>query len=383
MMAKSAVARRAVVLDGSNIVSGGHRDTEQKPNGNRLVSAINLYRSNGYDVYPCIKGSTFFFMSGEKLIDYGDPEKGKHPKSLGYDALNKLTERNSSPRLRTFKWDDDMHIINLALEKNAWIVTNDTFEDSWDHNKQEPKKRERTNYPHLDWDEIDDMTWGTSRHAHKDRVIADDTWRTEDDSFLHPTLKPAPVPLISDEYANLRKATASLGGALQDIERLTENHSDSGGPNFMESISKQIYWMSERYRKIEDLIPDPQMPSEEELGAKTVVELREICDMFSLKKSGRKKDIIERILESQKSVEAPVEKEPKEKGTKECGKIVTENLKKTPPRNRPKKKAALLKHIEVMRNERWGEERNVLIVNWLVQKKKIRIKDNGEIIYSL
>ena len=142
--------RRAVVLDGSNIISGGHRNPDQDPNGNRLTSAINLYKSKGYDVFPCIKGGTLYFMSGDCGIDRLDPSKGCHPKAPGYDALNKLTEKNSNPRLRTYTRDDDMHIIALALEKNAWIVTNDTLEDSWDREQKKPKHRERNIYPDYD-----------------------------------------------------------------------------------------------------------------------------------------------------------------------------------------------------------------------------------------
>jgi len=78
----------------------------------------------------------------------------------------------------------------------------------------------------------------------------------------------------------------------------------------MEKISIHAHRISERYREMSDLIPDPQIPSEEELKRKKVVELREICEILSLKKGGLKKEIIERILESQKPEETSAEEEP-------------------------------------------------------------------------
>jgi len=286
-------------LDGANIAHGG-KSSDQKLDGNRLISAIQLYESKGYEVLPCLKGGTYYMMSGNAV----DFKTGKKiPKAPGYDSLRKLTEHNSHPRLRTYKKDDDLHIIHLALERNAWIVTNDTFEDKTDRETKEVTTRERSNYPELDWKKIDDMTWGTSRRG--DRAYTDDTWRTEGPTFLHPTLKPAPAPLFVDDDAEIRGSIHQLGVVLQDIARLSENSS-----GYMEKISIHAHWISERYREMSDLIPDPQIPSEEELKGKKVVELREICEILSLKKGGLKKEIIERILESQKLEETPAEEEP-------------------------------------------------------------------------
>ena len=298
-MSKTGSLRRTVVLDGANIVHGG-KSSDQKIDGNRLISAIQLYESKGYEVLPCIKGGTLFMMSGSAV----DFETGKKiPKAPGYNSLRQLTEHNSHPRLRTYKKDDDLHIIHLAIERNAWIVTNDTFEDKTDRETKEVTTRERSNYPELEWEKIDDMTWGTSRRG--DRAYTDDTWRTEGPTFLHPTLKPAPAPLFVDDDAEIREAIHQLGVVLQDIARLSENSS-----GYMEKISIHAHRISERYREMSDLIPDPQIPSEEELKRKKVVELREICEILSLKKGGLKKEIIERILESQKPEETSAEEEP-------------------------------------------------------------------------
>ena len=278
-MTQPASSRTTVVLDGSNIVHGGKSSISQDPDGNRLISAIGLYESKGYTVLPCMKGGTYFVMSG----------KAKNmPKAPGYDALEALAKNKE---LKVFSKDDDLHIIHLALSRDAWIVTNDTFEDLRDKETGEIIPRERTNYPELDWDLIDEMTWGTRRSGV--RAYADDTWKTDGQKFLHPTLKTAPKPIFGDENTEIRKTIIRLGTTLQDIVRLSENGSEQ-----MAWINVEARALIQRQRTMAKMVPLPTIPDEQGLSQRTVSELKVICDFLGIKKSGLKSAIIERILES-------------------------------------------------------------------------------------
>ena len=49
-----------VVIDGSNVIAGGSRGTDS--NGHRLISAIELYESKGYNVLPRMNLRTYGWM---------------------------------------------------------------------------------------------------------------------------------------------------------------------------------------------------------------------------------------------------------------------------------------------------------------------------------
>ena len=55
------------------------------------------------------------------------------------------------------------------------------------------------------------------------------------------------------------------------------------------------------------------MPERDDLEKMTVPMLKQICEQYGIKKSGRKEEIIQRILESEESNENPAEKNPEEK----------------------------------------------------------------------
>ena len=282
--------RRTVVLDGSNIVHGGKGARSQEPDGNRLMSAIALYESKGYVVIPCMKKGTFHVMSGEAL---NRETEEKIPKAPGFDSLLPLSK---SRFLRLFKSDDDLHIIHLALLKNAWIVTNDTFEDSRHHESGELIPRERTSHPELDWDLIDEMTWGTTRSGH--RVYADDTWKTEGPKFIHPTLIHAPTSLFEDEYTEIREAISQLAHILQEVVRLSEKE---------DSRITDVNGMARKWvrsvKRMAKMIPGQKTPDRESLSQMTVQELKKMCLELDLKRTGKKAELVDRILEALPSEE--------------------------------------------------------------------------------
>ena len=306
--------RRTVVLDGSNIVHGGSGVKSQELDGNRLMSAIALYESKGYVVIPCMKGGTFHVMSGEAL----NRESGhKIPKAPGFDSLQLS---NKSGFLRLFSSDDDLYIIHIALLKNAWIVTNDTFEDYRHPESGELIPRERTSHPELDWDLIDEMTWGTNRSGH--RVYADDTWKTEGPKFIHPTLSHAPTSLFEDEYTEIREAISQLSHILQEVVRLSEKEdsriTDVNGMarNWVHSV-----------KRMAKMIPGLKTLDRESLTQMTVQELKKMCLELDLKRSGKKAELVDRILEALPSEETSEESQEHEifiplKNRNEAGAII-------------------------------------------------------------
>ena len=286
--------RRTVILDGSNIVHGGRGARSQDPDGNRLISAISVYESKGYDVIPCMKGGTFHVMSGEAL---NRETEEKIPKAPGFDSLEHLSK---SGFLRLFKSDDDLHIIHLALHKNAWIVTNDTFEDFRHPESGELIPRERTTHSELDWDLIDEMTWGTNRSGA--RVYSDDTWKTEGSKFIHPTLSHAPTSLFDDEYAEIRAAVSQLTHTLQEIVRLSEK--EDSRITDVNTMAKN--WIH-RVKIMASMIPLQKTPDRDSLSQMTVNELKKICLELDLKRSGKKADLVDRISETLESDETSYE----------------------------------------------------------------------------
>ena len=286
--------RRTVVLDGSNIVHGGRGPKTQGLDGNRLMSAIALYESKGYVVIPCMKGGTFHVMSGEALNrETGD----KIPKAPGFDSLQLL---NKSGFLRLFSSDDDLYIIHIALLKNAWIVTNDTFEDSRHPESGESIPRERTSHPELDWDLIDEVTWGTNRSGH--RVYADDTWKTEGPKFIHPTLSHAPTSLFEDEYTEIREAISQLSHILQEVVRLSEKEDSR-----MTDVNAMARNWVHSLKRMAKMIPGLKTLDRESLTQMTVQELKKMCLELDLKRSGKKAELVDRILQALPSEETSEE----------------------------------------------------------------------------
>ena len=293
-MAASRDTRRTVVLDGSNIVHGGRGARSQGPDGNRLMSAISLYESKGYAVIPCMKGGTFHVMSGEAL---NRETEEKIPKAPGFDSLERLSK---SGFLRLFKSDDDLHIIHLALHKNAWIVTNDTFEDFRHPESGELIPRERTTHSELDWDLIDEMTWGTSRSG--ERAYSDDTWKTEGPKFIHPTLRHAPTSLFEDEYSEIRAAVSQLTHSLQEVVRLSEK-----GDSRITDVNGMAKNWIHRVKIMASMIPVQKIPDRESLSKMTAQELKKICLELGLKRSGKKAELVDRISETLESEETSYE----------------------------------------------------------------------------
>ena len=282
--------RFKVVIDGSNVISGGAKGGGS--NGHRLISAIELYESKGYTVLPRLKKGTYGWMYHNDGTE-----------SQGFDAIKRLVREKKKDGLNILYEDDDLYLINLALQENAWLVTNDTFENKWNENGEE-KQRERSLYPDFSWSELDEYTWGTEPDA-EGRVRPNEDWRIDGPNFLHPRLQQAPGMDLKDENSELRVLLSDLSKVLEKIEIAAENHPNNH-LDHVEEIRRHIGYLNVRLGKMIGIIPKPEIPSsKDELSSKTVDILKQYCDLLGLKKSGPKSEIIDRIIvEQSKSVDS-------------------------------------------------------------------------------
>ena len=268
-MLKEGIAQKyifSVVLDGSNIIHGGYRC--DNADGNRLLSAYNYFRSKGYVVFVIVKTGTLTYMSPEGL----DGEQN------GWSALEGMIRDGLITKI---KQNDDMAVINLALFRNAYIVTNDTFEDKWDNGHLQ--ERERSKNPDLDWDRIDRLTFGTeSGHS---RTVANDDWYFDGPTFMMPNCPEAQTPPWGVQHDKRMRHLIELERRVGEI--IADD--DDPSPELHESL---------RSLRAHSRAAIKQPLSREKLDSMILSELRELCIVLGIPKSGKKADVISRILAS-------------------------------------------------------------------------------------
>ena len=294
-MVRRPSRRIAVVLDGSNIVHGGAGSKDM--NGQRLVNAVALYKGKGYQVFPRMKTGTLRHMKKEKIE--------------GYEALNRMRKEGSKPQLRTYGKDDDLAIIELAIspEVDGWIVTNDTFDKHAkrldENGKVKPKERQIYAKTY-DWNDIDSRLWGIKKtdergYHSKSYYRPDETWHVEGSQFFHRGLKRAPsIAMMNDPFRKIRGELNTIQGAIDSIDVLREKLDESNS-KISEILREEIIHTHPHIRKMLSNLPAPSIPkNKNELGKLLVIELKEICEILDLTKSGTKDVLINRIVESQK-----------------------------------------------------------------------------------
>lgn len=271
--------RNSVVLDGSNIVHGGARGVDV--DGNRLIEAIAVYRDHGYIVYPRMKAGTLSYMKRKKM--------------KGYGALKRATKGDDETKLITYGKDDDLAIIELAVKKNAWIVTNDSFDGYYTSNGDWVDKERQKYSSKYDWKDIDDRIWGVSFNRWGDeKYHYDETWHVEGPHFFHKGLNQAPTSLLEDKYSDVRTVLREIEYKLNEIDKTCGEIKDS--VEFRSDLKAEINRIHPHLRKMNSLLPKPKPPKRGTLKKKTVKELRDECWRLGLKVSGRKDELIKRLL---------------------------------------------------------------------------------------
>ena len=188
---------RAVVLDGSNIVA--QTADADGTDGRILLSAIEFYENLGYTVIPVMASRTIGYM-----------KKNNHPGAQTLAAMARVKS------IRTFSDGDDEGIIQIALRRNGWIVTYDTFSHGKKDKEGNKIPPEREKYPEWDWDDIDERTRGTEKRS-DGRVFSHKHWKVDGIDFHDPTMQKAPKELLSSEYTEFRR---DLQGATRRIDRI-------------------------------------------------------------------------------------------------------------------------------------------------------------------
>ncbi len=254
---------RNVILDGSNIIAGGARGTDS--DGRRLVSAINLYTKKGYNVIPVMYQGTYTWMRRNNV--------------RGFDVIKKLNESNSDIELRLFGKGDDMYIIQIAIELDAWIVTQDSFQS-----------KERVLFPDWPWEKIDAKTWGTKK-CKDGRIRTSSEWSVMGAKFLHPSLKECNKSGLIDDYCEHRRILSEICEKINQLESIINPKE-----NDQKMLLEKLKDMQTSCKKINKNLPKPRVPTIDEMDSILVPQLKEICRFLGIKVSGRRAEIIERIL---------------------------------------------------------------------------------------
>ena len=131
-----------VIIDGANIFhddrgivmkdEDGEQIMQSRPE--RLNAAISFCEKKGWKTTAILKQMSYYVASQNSESDWvGD--------------MNLLDNLISEKKVMLIsKKKEDIYFINLAIQRNAYIITRDGF------------KEEREKYPGLDWEDIDNRT---------------------------------------------------------------------------------------------------------------------------------------------------------------------------------------------------------------------------------
>jgi len=211
--------RITVILDANNIMmarNDGAADVRL------LRSAIEHYKKLNYQIKGAIKLGTTYHMQRKQ--------------DRGYSYVRNLIEERILHETR----NDDLYMIKLAQEINAWIITKDRFRD-W-----------RESHPEINWDDIDS------------RCRRD--WVVDDDVFIDPDLHENKLPItISDnsvdltytswiEDSVLTKTIRTVYDCLLEASGMIYDPSYPIQKNPSEAERDKLHWLKGRVDKEKDEI---------------------------------------------------------------------------------------------------------------------------------
>ena len=290
---RKPLPRRHVVLDGPLIVHGG-AGNEGDPDGRRLSSAFEWYEKLGYTVEATIsKKKLREFIEGIYFSKEGGEWVRKKKKPIvGAASLKRLV---ADKKLTPFGGDDDKVMLDKCVDtsKKAWIVTHDKFDDKRDGDLV--IKRQRSKYPGLPWEEIDEFTRGTFNDD--GRIISNQHWRVDGKNFYDHEMPRAPPSILYGKYSEIDSLANNLTGLLSKIDEVIEGY-DETNPEVKSSMRTRVKKMQFQASAFIELIPKEEL-GEGEVSALNVQNLRILAKERGL--SGyskmRKAELIRLILD--------------------------------------------------------------------------------------
>ena len=173
-----------VVLDGANIIHDNLSNGETTLEPKRLLSAIEHCVNRGWETIAALKHGTYWYAKKHsEELEEGD-----------FKILQKMIDDGKIELIA--QKDEDIYWIDFALEKDGYIITHDTFKD------RREEKRERSNYPDINWDEIDSRTRSYSFIA---------------GSFICPDLPKKPDFVPDDSLKILQEENEELKRELEEM----------------------------------------------------------------------------------------------------------------------------------------------------------------------
>ena len=181
-----------VIIDGANIFHDdrgivmkdeeGERITQSRPE--RVAAVISLCESKGWKSTAILKQMSYYIASKNKDSEYvGD--------------MNIIDDLISKKKVMLIsKKKEDIYFINLAIQRNAYIITRDGF------------KEEREKYPDMDWEDIDNRTLNGYEFIGDDFVLPGLPERTAD----------LPIEVSYADFKELNDRVEFLENKIQMIE---------------------------------------------------------------------------------------------------------------------------------------------------------------------
>jgi len=348
MTSRKYALRRRVVLDGPLIVHGGVGG--EGVDGRRLASAFQCYEKLGYSVEATISKSKYReFIKGIYYDKVGNKWVKKEKKPIvGAASIKRLF---ADGKLFKFQGDDDKVMLDKCLEKGkeAWIVSHDKFDDIRRDGKV--TKRQRSKYPNLDWDEIDEFTRGTINR--NGRIISNKHWYVEGKDFYDHEMPPAPPRILFGKFSKIRALSNDLTLLLSDIDGVLEDLGEKPTDN-KSSMRTRIKKMQFQATSFINLIPKDEFGLEE-VSALIVPDLRRLAKARGL--SGysklKKKELIDLIMKDTPENTGVEEAKTQNKNKQEPKSSVKVPKKAAPkkPRKRKQSKEIVNKFIQVLERE--------------------------------
>ena len=297
MTIRKYAPRRRVVLDGPLIVHGGAGG--EGVDGRRLASAFQWYEKLGYSVEATISnGKCREFVKGTHFTQVdGEWVKEQKKPIVGAASIKRLL---ADKKLFKFPGDDDKVMLDKCLEKGneSWIVTHDKFDDILRDGKA--TKRQRSKYPELDWEQIDEFTRGTTNQ--NGRIISRKHWYVEGKEFFDHEMPRAPPKILFGKFSRIKESANELQLLLSDIDGLLEDLGEKPTNN-KSSMRTRIKKMQNQASSFIELIPNEEL-DEEEISALNVQNLRILAKQRGL--SGysklKKADLILLIMENKPEI---------------------------------------------------------------------------------